>query len=122
MKVEAYCLTNENGEATDVWIWQNDRMLDKLEDVGTFNTAQAEQTEEDHAIFEKQQRKIHDFMGYVKRNEVDDLEVSGSSDTVAEYEEPLESDGDCESCENDGNYGNYESDGNYGSNDPIADI
>ena len=122
VKVEAYCLTNENGEATDVWIWQNDRMLDKLEDVGTFNTAQAEQTEEDHAIFEKQQRKIHDFMGYVKRNEVDDLEVSGSSDTVAEYEEPLESDGNCESCENDGNYGNYESDGNYGSNDPIADI
>ena len=36
--VDAYWLTDEDGNATDVYIFQNDRLIDKLEDVGTFNT------------------------------------------------------------------------------------
>ena len=70
MKVEAYYLTNEQGEATDVWIYQNDMMVDKLQDVGTFNTADAEQTDEDRAIFTEQQKKIAHFCKYVRDNAI----------------------------------------------------
>ena len=69
-KVEAYYLTNEQGEATDVWIYQNDMMVDKLQDVGTFNTADAEQTDEDRAIFTEQQKKIAHFSKYVRDNAI----------------------------------------------------
>lgn len=69
-KVEAYYLTNEQGEATDVWIYQNDMMVDKLQDVGTFNTADAEQTDEDRAIFTEQQKKIAHFGKYVRDNAI----------------------------------------------------
>ena len=69
-KVEAYYLTNEDGEATDVWIYQNDIMVDKLQDVGTFNTADAEQTAEDRAIFTEQQKKIAHFGKYVRDNAI----------------------------------------------------
>ena len=69
-KVEAYYLTNEQGEAVDVWIYQNDMMVDKLQDVGTFNTADAEQTDEDRAIFTEQQKKIAHFGKYVRDNAI----------------------------------------------------
>ena len=70
MKVEAYYLTNEQGEAVDVWIYQNERMIDKLQDVGTFNTADAEQTDEDRRIFTEQQKKIAHFGKYVRDNAI----------------------------------------------------
>lgn len=74
-KVDAYYLTNEEGEAVDVWIYQNDMMVDKLEDVGTFNTADAEQTDEDRTVFVEQQKKIAHFGAYVKRNDIAPLRV-----------------------------------------------
>ena len=74
-KVDAYYLTNEEGEAVDVWIYQNDMMVDKLEDVGTFNTADAEQTDEDRTVFVEQQKKIAHFGAYVKRNDIAPLQV-----------------------------------------------
>ena len=70
VKVEAYYLTNEQGEAVDVWIYQNDMMIDKLQDVGTFNTADAEQTDEDRRIFTEQQKRIAHFGKWVKDNEI----------------------------------------------------
>jgi len=69
-KVEAFFLTNEQGEATDVWIYQDGMLIDKLQDVGTFNTADAEQTDEDRAVFTEQQQKIAHFNKYVKDNAV----------------------------------------------------
>ena len=69
-KVEAYYLTNEQGEAVDVWIYQNGMMVDKLQNVGTFNTADAEQTDEDRAIFTEQQKKIAHFGKYVRDNAI----------------------------------------------------
>ena len=69
-KVDAYYLTDEAGGVRDVYIFQHDRFIDKLEDVGTFNTADAEQTDVDRDVFVRQQQKIADFKGYVKRNEI----------------------------------------------------
>ena len=89
VKVEAYYLTNEQGEATDVWIYQNDMMIDKLQNVGTFNTADAEQTDEDVQIFTEQQKKIAHFGKYVKENAIARVGVmEKSSDGTAAYGEP----------------------------------
>lgn len=68
--VDAYYLTDDEGLATDVWIYQNDMLIDKLENIGTFNTADAEQTDEDRAIFTAQQKKISHFGRYVKEKAV----------------------------------------------------
>ena len=75
-KVDAYYLTNEEGEITDMYIFQNDRLIDRLEDVGTFNTADAEQTDEDKDIFVAQQKKIADFNSYVSRNAIKSVGVA----------------------------------------------
>ena len=75
-KVDAYWLTDEDGNATDVYIFQNDRLIDKLEDVGTFNTADAEQTDEDKEIFVAQQKKIAAFNAYVKKNAIATVGIS----------------------------------------------
>ena len=69
-KVDAYCLSAEDGKVTDVYIFQGDRLIDKLEDVGTFNTADAEQTAEDKEIFVKQRKKIATFNAYVASNAI----------------------------------------------------
>jgi hypothetical protein len=69
-KVDAYYLTDENGAISDVYIFQNDMLIDKLQNVGTYNTATAEQTEEDRAVFVEQRKKVAEFGSYVKANEV----------------------------------------------------
>lgn len=75
-EVDAYYLTTEEGEITDVYIYQNDMLVDKLQNVGTFNTAEAEQTDEDRAIFVEQQKKIAGFNGYVQNNAISGMGVS----------------------------------------------
>ena len=71
-------LTDEDGNVTDVYIFQNDRLIDKLEDVGTFNTADAEQTDKDKEIFVNQQKKIAAFNTYVKKNAIASVGISKS--------------------------------------------
>lgn len=75
-EVDAYYLTTEEGEITDVYIYQNDMLVDKLQNVGTFNTAEAEQTDEDKAIFVEQQKKIAGFNGYIQNNAISGVGVS----------------------------------------------
>lgn len=89
-KVEAYYLTNEQGEATDVWIYQNDMMVDKLQDVGTFNTADAEQTDEDRAIFAEQQKKIAHFGKYVRENAIARVGIMDKAAAVPQHTEQAE--------------------------------
>ena len=83
-KVDAYYLTDESGKITDVYIFQDDRLIDRLEDVGTYNTADSEQTEEDRAIFKEQQRKIAGFKGYINRNEIKSVGIS-KAEPMPEY-------------------------------------
>lgn len=69
-KVEAYYLTDEEGKITDMFIYQGDMYIDRLENVGTYNTARAEQTEEDERIFTEQCKKVSHFKKYVEEHAV----------------------------------------------------
>ncbi|WP_276910402.1 hypothetical protein [Hallella colorans] len=74
-KVDAYYLTDEDGSVKNVYIYQNDMLIDELQNVGTFNTADCEQTEEDKAIFVEQQKKIAGFNKWVADKAIDRLGV-----------------------------------------------
>lgn len=90
-KVDAYYLTKEDGEISGVWIYQGERLIDKLEDVGTFNTAQAEQTEDDLAVMEEQQKKISHFKGYVSKNAISKVGISqASTPAMSDYQDDVE--------------------------------
>lgn len=91
-KVDAYSLTNDEGEVTDVYIYQNGKLIDHLEDVGTFNTADVEQTDEDREIFVEQRKKIARFNSYVKEHKVEAVGVErrSSCDGVAAYGKELD--------------------------------
>lgn len=69
-KVTAYYLPDEEGKPTDVYLFQGDRYIDKVERVETFNRVYAEQTEKDTAIYEVQQKRIGKFDGYVRKNAI----------------------------------------------------
>lgn len=69
-KVEAYYLTDEEGKVTDMFIYQGDMYIDRLENIGTYNTARAEQTEADERIFVEQRKKISHFNKYVEDNAI----------------------------------------------------
>lgn len=69
-KVEAYYLTDEEGKITDMFIYQGDMYIDRLENLGTYNTARAEQTEEDERIYTEQRKKISHFNKYVEDNAI----------------------------------------------------
>lgn len=69
-KVEAYYLTDDEGKITDMFIYQGDMYIDRLENLGTYNTARAEQTEEDERIFIEQRKKISHFNKYVEDNAI----------------------------------------------------
>lgn len=69
-KVTAYYIPDEEGKATDVYIFQGDRYIDKVEKVGTYSRVMAEQTDEDVANYIEQQKKIAKFGKYVKDNAI----------------------------------------------------
>lgn len=67
-KVTAYYLPDESGAPTEVYIFQNDRYIDKVEKVRTYNRVMAEQTEEDVANYIEQRKKVAKFAAYVRDN------------------------------------------------------
>lgn len=75
-KVDAYYLTDDDGNITDVYIYQNGMLVDKLQNVGTFNTADCEQTDADRAVFVEQRKKISGFNAYVRDNAISSVGVS----------------------------------------------
>lgn len=87
-KVDAYYLTAEDGSVSDVYIFQNGNLIDKLEDLGTFNTADAEQTDEDKEIFVAQQKKIAAFNAYVKKNAIQGVGISKAEPVAQEAAPP----------------------------------
>lgn len=87
-KVTAYYLPDEEGKPTDVYLFQGDRFIDKVEKVETYNRVLAEQTEEDVVNYIEQQKKIGSFGKYVRDNAVDRV---GTAIIQPEKEEPEES-------------------------------
>ena len=69
-KVDAYYLTDEEGKITDMFIYQGDMYIDRLDKVGIYNTATAEQTEEDEKVFVEQRKKISHFNKYVDEHAI----------------------------------------------------
>ena len=69
-KVTAYYLPDEEGQPTDVYLYQGDRYIDKVERVETFNRVMAEQTDEDVVKFIEQQKKVAGFRKYITDNAI----------------------------------------------------
>jgi hypothetical protein len=69
-KVTAYYLPDDEGDAQDVYLYQDDRYIDKVEKVETFSRVMAEQTEEDKARFARQMQKINQFKEYLSKNAI----------------------------------------------------
>lgn len=64
-KVTAYYLPDEEGKPTEVFLFQNDRYLDKVRPVETFNRVMAEQTEKDKAVYTDQNKIMSRFGKYL---------------------------------------------------------
>lgn len=74
-KVDAYYIPEEDGSIKDVFIYQNGLLLDTLKNVGTFNTAAAEQTNEDKQIMTEQNKLISKFDKMVKDEAIPTVRV-----------------------------------------------
>lgn len=91
VNVEAYYIPDDNGKYSEVYIYQGDRYIDTLEDVGTFNTADAEQTEKDKEVFQAQQKKIAAFRKYINDNAIGHVGIiKDTSASIDEEDEELE--------------------------------
>ncbi|WP_289823942.1 MULTISPECIES: hypothetical protein [Muribaculaceae] len=88
-KVEAYYLTDAEGKITDMFIYQGDMYIDRLDNVGTFCTARAEQTEKDEQVFVEQRKKISHFNKYIEDHAIARVGLS-ERDSAAETVEPEE--------------------------------
>lgn len=88
-KVEAYYLTDAEGKITDMFIYQGDMYIDRLDNVGTFCTARAEQTERDEQVFVEQRKKISHFNKYIEDHAIARVGLS-ERDSAAETVEPEE--------------------------------
>ncbi|WP_315388500.1 hypothetical protein [Hoylesella shahii] len=90
-KVTAYYLPDEEGQPTDVYLYQGDRYIDKVERVETFNRVMAEQTDEDVVKFIEQQKKVAGFRKYVTDNAIRRVGVMKTKvELTVEDEEDLE--------------------------------
>lgn len=97
-KVEAYYLTDDEGKITDMFIYQGDMYIDRLDNLGTYNTARAEQTDDDKEIFVKQRKKISEFNAYVDDNAIvpvglikrEPMAAEEAMETAPVIEEPVE--------------------------------
>lgn len=85
-KVDAYYLTDDEGKVTDMFIYQGDMLIDRLEDVGTYNTARAEQTGEDEKIFVEQQKKVSQFRKYIDDRAIGRVGIMERDTRPEEYE------------------------------------
>lgn len=74
-KVDAYYIPEEDGSIRDVFIYQDDRLIDRLVDMGRFNTAAAEQTDEDKRIMAEQLKFGRAFDGMLARNEANPVGI-----------------------------------------------
>ncbi|EFC69359.1 hypothetical protein [Prevotella sp. oral taxon 317] len=90
-KVTAHYLPDEDGRAMDVYLYQGDRYIDKVERVETFNRVMAEQTDEDVVKFIEQQKKVAGFRKYVTDNAIRRVGVMKTKvELTVEDEEDLE--------------------------------
>lgn len=78
MQVTAYYIPTEEGEATEVYIYQNDRLIDTLTPVSTFNRATCEQTEADRTAFTSQMEIIGSYKRMLKDEAITPVAVQST--------------------------------------------
>lgn len=69
-KVEAYYMPDDNGDISEVYIYQNERLIDVCHKVVRYNTATVEQTEADREAYLEQAKYLSEFDSMVKRNKI----------------------------------------------------
>ena len=74
-KVTAFYMPDEDGKPTEVYIFQGDKYIDKVEKVETYNRVMSEQTDEDVVKYVEQQKKISKFEKYVRDRAVEAVGV-----------------------------------------------
>lgn len=79
-KVTAYYLPDEEGKPTEVYLFQGDRYIDKVERVETYSRVMAEQTDEDVVKYIEQQKKIAKFGKWVRDNAIGNVGVMKPED------------------------------------------
>lgn len=103
LKVTAYYLPDEEGAATEVYLYQGDKYIDKVNKVRTYNRVYAEQTEEDLEIYTEQNKIVSKFGKYVRDNdvprigvmkpirtaepEVEEIDIGAKVEDAEEYED-----------------------------------
>lgn len=70
LKVDAYYLPDDDGDFDEIYIYQNGKLIDRLQDIGTFNEALTERTEKDVAIMTEQNKQISKFDAMMKRDAI----------------------------------------------------
>ena len=65
-------------------------LIDELQNVGTFNTAECEQTEVDKAVFVEQQKKIAGFNKWVAKNAIGKVGVMKTTTAPKQEVENIE--------------------------------
>lgn len=88
-KVTAYYLPDDEGDAQDVYLYQDDRYIDKVEKVETFSRVMAEQTKEDKARFARQMQKINQFKEYLSKNAIARLGIQARTAALDPEDEDL---------------------------------
>ena len=89
-KVTAYYLPDEEGKPTDVFLYQNDRYLDKVRPVVTYSRVMAEQTEEDRAVYTEQAKIVSHFSKYLKDHAIGKVGTGTPNQPTDDPEEELE--------------------------------
>ena len=85
-KVTACYLPDEEGQPKDVYLYQNERYIDTVEKVETYNRVMAEQTDEDREKFEKQQKRVAHFNKYLKEHAITKVGVMKTTATPPQAE------------------------------------
>ena len=89
-KVTAYYLPDEEGKPTDVFLYQNDRYLDKVRPVVTYNRVMAEQTEEDRVAYTEQNKVLSHFSKYLNDHAIGKVGTGTPDQPTDDPEEELE--------------------------------
>ncbi len=80
--VKAYYMPNEEGEITEVYLYQNGKYLTTCEKLITYNEAQAERTEVDIEAKLKQDKYVAMFDKYAKGEDLTKLEIIHKTTTI----------------------------------------
>lgn len=82
-KVKAYYLPEEDGSIPEVYIYQNDCYIDTCKDMGRYNEATCEQTDEDKEIFTNQSKFMAQFDKMVKDAKIQKVVIISKEEKAA---------------------------------------